>query len=78
MNNKFIRMLNQRKYLDDVYLSRKDIKNKFTKIVLENQGLQSNLQQLYKPLLESQKDAKTEITANLTDLKKNDCYERNK
>ena len=71
MNNKFIRKLDQSKYLDDVYLSRKDIRNKFTKIFLENQGLQSNLQLLYKPLLELQKDTKVEITAKLTDLKKN-------
>ena len=70
MNNKFIRMIDQSKYLNDVCLSRQDITNKFTKIVLENQGLQSNLQQLYKPLLEAQKDTKVEITATLTDLKK--------
>ena len=70
MNNEFIRMLDQSKYLDDVYLSWQDIKNKFMKTVLEYQRLQINLQKLYKPLLKAHKDIRFYLTTNLTDLKK--------
>lgn len=64
MNNKFIKILDQSKYLDDVYLSRLDITKKLiNKNFLDNQGFQTNLQKLCKPLVEAQKDTKSELTA---------------
>jgi hypothetical protein len=54
MKQSFRQSLDQTKYFEDAYNSRNNVKNKFRNYILQKQGLQESVKEIYKPLLESQ------------------------